>query len=216
MQRQWKLAVTLLTALWFVAGFAHGADLSAKMLAKDAALIEINGKQRMLRAGQTSPEGVRLISASRAGAKVEYQGTEYALALQKHIATQFEQAGAAEVRVSSGRGGHYETTGYINGKQVSFMVDTGATTIAMNSHHAEQLGLNYLVGEQTHVNTASGTALAYRIWLDKVAIGLLEVKHVEAMVIAGSAPHTILLGNSYLSLVDMRTENGVLVLTARH
>lgn len=76
----WRIAknpvckALLLSACWMLAAAALAADLSAKMLAKGTALIEVDGKQRMLRAGQTSPEGVRLIRASRAGAEVEYQG----------------------------------------------------------------------------------------------------------------------------------------------
>lgn len=197
-------------------GTALGADLSAKMLAKGTALIEIDGTQRMLRSGQTSPEGVTLVSASRSGAQVKYQGQTYDLTLQKHIATSFEQAEKAEVRIASGRGGHYEVPGSINGMAVDFMVDTGATSIAMNSQHAQRLGINYLAGEQIRVSTANGIATAYRVWLDKVSVGSVEVKHVEAAVTVGRSPHVILLGNSYLSLVDMSTENGVLVLQARH
>lgn len=192
------------------------AELSAQMLAKDAALIELDGKQRMLRAGQISPEGVTLVSASRAGAVVEYQGSKYNLSLQKNIATSFEQAELAEVRIASGQGGHYEIPGRINGIAVDFMVDTGATSIAMNSGHAQRLGINYLTGKQVHVNTANGIVTAYSVWLDRVSAGSIEIKHVEAIVHVGSSPHVILLGNSYLSLVDMSTENGVLVLKARH
>ncbi|MCP8900169.1 retropepsin-like aspartic protease family protein [Gilvimarinus xylanilyticus] len=205
----------LLCFCWFC-GATQAADLSAKMLAKGSALIEVNGAQRMLRAGQTSPEGVTLISASRSGARVEYQGQTYDLTLQKHIATSFEQAEKAEVRIASGRGGHYEVAGRINGVAVDFMVDTGATSIAMNSQQAQRLGINYLAGDQTRVSTANGIATAYRVWLDKVSVGSVEVKHVEAVVIVGRSPHVILLGNSYLSLVDMSTDNGVLVLQARH
>ncbi|MBU2885768.1 TIGR02281 family clan AA aspartic protease [Gilvimarinus agarilyticus] len=194
---------------------AVGADISAQMLAKDTALIEIDGKQRMLRAGQTSPEGVTLIRSSRTGAEVEYQGETYNLTLQRRIATSFTETEMVEVRISSGEGGHYSTSGRINGLTVEFMVDTGATTVAMSGQHAEQLGINYLAGEPMQVSTANGVASAYSLWLDSVSVGLVEVKHVEAVVIPGTSPRTILLGNSYLGLVDMRTENGVLVLQSR-
>ncbi|MDO3381184.1 TIGR02281 family clan AA aspartic protease [Gilvimarinus algae] len=203
-------------ALWLLCSAGWAANLSVKMLAKDSALIEINGKQRMMRAGQTSPEGVTLLSASRAGAELEYEGQRYSLGLEKHIATAFEQADLPEVRIASGRGGHYEASGRINGIPVKFMVDTGATSVAMSSHAAEQLGINYRAGQEIQVSTANGIAAAYNIWLDSVSVGSVEVKHVEAAVIIGSSPRTILLGNSYLSLVDMSTEQGVLVLKARH
>ncbi|MDO3387218.1 TIGR02281 family clan AA aspartic protease [Gilvimarinus sp. SDUM040013] len=206
---------TLVLALCAITSQVVAADLSAKMLANGTALIEINGKQRMLRAGQTSPEGVTLVSSSRAGAEVEFQGQTYNLTLERRIATSFEEAASAEVRISSGQGGHYETKGYINGMPADFLVDTGATSVSMSGQHAEELGLNYLSGNPLQVSTANGVTTAYGIWLDSVAVGLIEIKHVEAVVIPGNSPRTILLGNSYLGLVDMSTENGVLVLKSR-
>lgn len=205
----------VLLVCWMAAGVAPGASLTAKMLAKDTALIEVEGKSRMLRAGQTSPEGLKLIRASRAGAEVEYQGKNYTLTLERRIATGFAGASVAQVRISSGAGGHYSASGQINGSPVEFLIDTGATTVALSGEHAQRLGINYLAGEPAMVSTASGNTTAYRIWLDRVSVGMVEVKHVEAVVIPGSAPQTILLGNSFLSLVDMRTEQGVLVLTSR-
>lgn len=158
----WRIAknpvckALLLSACWMLAAAALAADLSAKMLAKGTALIEVDGKQRMLRAGQTSPEGVRLIRASRAGAEVEYQGKTYTLTLERRIATGFAKAEVAQVRISSGRGGHYSAAGQINGSPVEFLIDTGATTVALSGEHAQRLGINYLAGKPTLVSTASG------------------------------------------------------------
>lgn len=193
---------------------ATAADLSARMLAKGTALISVNGKQHMLRAGQTSPEGVTLLSSSRTGAEVEYKGERYTLTLSSHIATHFTQAETIEVRLNQSRGGHYRSSGMINGQSVTFMVDTGATTIAMSVAQAKRLGLNYKSGDQGMVTTANGRTHAYRVWLRSVSVGGITLSDVRAMVIANFGSQDILLGNSFLGNVSMSTENGVLVLRA--
>jgi len=95
------------------------------------------------------------------------------------------------------------------------MVDTGATTVAMNLPTAKALGLNYRAGEAINVNTANGVATAYIVMLDSVRVGDVEVRNVMASVSMGDFPAEILLGNSFLSRVDMRRENGLLVLEAQ-
>jgi aspartyl protease family protein len=184
------------------------------MLAKGTALISINGKQHMLRTGQTSPEGVTLLSASRSGAEVQYQNERYTLTLSDHIATKFTQAETIEVRLNQSRGGHYRTSGLINGQSVNFMVDTGATAIAMSVAQAKRLGLNYHSGEQGMVTTANGKTHAYALWLRSVSVGGITLSNIQAMVIANFGSQDILLGNSFLGNVNMSTENGVLVLRA--
>lgn len=212
---KWTFGVGLL-ALGLCCMTAHAeAELTAKMLAEGSALIDINGKSHMLREGEQSPEGVTLLSANGDRALVDYRGREYTLTLSRQIATAFTEAEFAEVRIASGRGGHYLTPGRINGLPVDFMVDTGATSIAMGTADARRLGIHYAAEPRIQVSTANGVALAYKVWLDKVTVGAITIKHVEAFVITGDAPGTILLGNSFLKLVDMTTERGVLVLRAQ-
>lgn len=211
LKRYWPIGL-----LWLLSGAVQAADLGVKMLADGAALIVVDGEQHMLSAGETSPEGVKLINASRAGAEVSYEGERYTLTLSKRIASGFEQAERAEVRIASSAGGHYRTPGRINGQPVNFLIDTGATAVAMNVHKAKALGINYAAGDVRQVSTANGVARAYSVWLDSVSVGNVTVRQVEAFVIVGASPSSILLGNSYLNVVDMSKEQGVLVLRARH
>ncbi|WP_049721058.1 retropepsin-like aspartic protease family protein [Gilvimarinus polysaccharolyticus] len=208
----WLLRLVIIATAWMLSGTVAAADLSAKMLAKDTALISLDGKQRMLRAGQTSPEGVTLISSSRTGAEVEYDGVQYSLTLSSRIATSFVQAESIEVRLNQSSGGHYRSSGMINGQSVKFLVDTGATSVAMGVGHAERLGLDYKNGDQGVVTTANGQTHAYAVWLRSVAVGGITLSNVQAVVIANFGSQDILLGNSFLSNVDMSTDNGVLVL----
>ena len=200
----------------FFAPQALALDIEVKMLAKDSALLQIDGKQRMLRKGATSPEGVLLVSADGKNAVIEINGKRQTLGLTRRISTHFSASEKAAVRISSSQGGHYVTLGRINGMPVDFMIDTGATIVAMNYLQAEALGIDYRAGKSIKVNTANGVAQAFEITLNSVSVGAVEIKQVRAAVSTTEFPRVILLGNSYLGKIDMRVDDGVLLLQAKH
>lgn len=200
----------------FFAPQALALEIEVKMLAKDSALLQIDGKQRMLRKGATSPEGVLLVSADGKNAVIEINGKRQTLGLTRRISTHFSASEKAAVRVSSSQGGHYVTPGRINGRPVDFMIDTGATIVAMNYLQAEALGIDYRAGKPIKVNTANGIAQAFQITLNSVSVGTIEIKQVRAAVSSTEFPQVILLGNSYLGKIDMRVDDGVLLLQAKH
>lgn len=191
-------------------------DIEVAMLANGSALLNIDGKQCFLRAGARSPEGVLLVSADQQAAVIEWEGARRSLGLNKRISAAFAAPAKTEVRIASGRGGHYVTPGRINGLPVTFMVDTGASIVALNYLEAERLGIDYRAGTPITVNTANGIAKAFRVVLNSVAVGNIELHQVPAAVSTTASPSTILLGNSYLSKVDLRVESGVLLLQAKH
>lgn len=195
---------------------ANAQVVQVKMLAQGSALIEIDGKQRMLRDGATSPEGVKLVAADRKQAIVEFNGARQTLTLSRRIATRFNAAEKKELRISSGVGGHFYAEGFINGMPVKFMVDTGATTVSMNRLEAERLGIDYLNGTPVMVSTANGNAKKYRVMLERVAVGDIEMRQVDAVVSTTESPEIILLGNSYLSAMEMTIDQGVLLLRKKH
>lgn len=204
-----------LVLLFFVTE-ALALDIEVKMLANGKAILQIDGKQQMLREGVRSPQGVLLVSADGKKAVIEVDGMRRTLTLTRRISTQFVAADKSLVRIASSRGGHYVTPGRINGMPVEFMIDTGATTVAMNYLQAEKLGIDYRAGRPISVNTANGVAQAFEVVLSTVAIGNIELQQVTAAVSTTAFPQVILLGNSYLGKVDMRVDSGVLVLQAKH
>ena len=216
MTRCFQLRRCLVVLLLLFAQAASALDIQVRMLARGSALLEIDGKQRMLRDGKTSPEGVLLVSSDGKKAVIEVDGKRQALTLTKRIATNFTTAEKSVVRIASTHGGHYVTPGRINGMPVEFMIDTGATMIAMNYVVAESLGIDYRAGRPIRVNTANGVAQAYEVILSSVSIGNLEVQQIKAAVSSTEFPQVILLGNSYLGKVDMQVDNGVLLLQSRH
>jgi aspartyl protease family protein len=111
----------------------------------------------------------------------------------------------------------YRVQGEINGHPVRFLVDTGATLIAMNSGDARSMGIDYrLKGQPMVVNTASGQARAYRIKLDAVSVGSITVRNVEAAVVDGDSPDHVLLGMSFLGKLDLERSGSVMVLTQKY
>ena len=209
----WRYA-GLIILLLALAAQAH--ELQVKMLAQGSALIEINGKPRMLRNGATSPEGVKLVSADGKQAVVEVNGQRQTLTLNRLISTRFQQAEQTEVRIASGRGGHYYTPGRINGMPVEFVVDTGATGVSMNRLEAERLGIDYRAGVPVMVGTANGTVKKYQVVLDRVAVGDIELRQVAAVVSSTESPTVILLGNTFLSQLEISIDQGVLLLRKKH
>ena len=207
------LLAALLLALALSASAAP--NVQVKGLFKGSAVLLIDGKQRLLKVGKTSPEGVQLIAADAHTAEVEFDGQRRVLRLSRQVGGGYQRATQAEVRIASGRGGHYLTPGRINGLAVDFMVDTGATSVAMNLPTAKRLGLNYRAGREIRVNTANGVAKAYLLMLRSVSVGNVTVENLAATVTLSDFPQKILLGNSYLSRVDLQREGGVLVLKSR-
>ena len=111
--------------------------------------------------------------------------------------------------------GHFINTGMINGPRMQYMVDTGASTVAIGKPDADRMGLQYTKGQPVQMNTANGVAQGWLIRLDSVRIGDVEVYGVEAVVTPQSMPH-VLLGNSLLGAFQMTRTNDQLVLEKRN
>ena len=119
------------------------------------------------------------------------------------------------VSLNQDQRGQYRVRGAINMSPVTFLVDTGASLIAMSERHARAVGLDYSQAEVGKVQTAQGLANAYFTNLAQVSIGGIMLHNVKATVITGDYPTDVLLGMSFLNQVNMRDMEGVLTLTAR-
>lgn len=191
---------------------ASALDIMVLGLFKNKAIVTIDGKQRTLKKDKKSPEGVTLISADSDSAILDVEGKEQEFKLGRHVSTHFKEKKLAEAKIMS-VGGMYSTTGFINGQAVKFLVDTGATWIAMNVHQARRLGINFrYTGKRGMVSTANGTVPVYRVVLEKVRVGEIELKNVAAGVLEGDSPTEVLLGNSFLNRVEMQRQGQVMLL----
>lgn len=187
-------------------------------LFKDRAVVRIDGQQRLLRVGQRSPEGVKLISADSRVAVLEVDGRSIELMLHRGIGGQYREPGnGPEVRIYRSSNGMFTTVGSINGLPVDLLIDTGASQVAMNAIQARRLGVDFRVdGQLAAVSTASGYARAYAVKLGSVKVGAIELRNVDALVIDGEHPSHVLLGMSFLGRVEMVNSDEALVLKQKY
>lgn len=109
-------------------------------------------------------------------------------------------AGSRSVVIPRDSRGHFQADGRVDGRRIGFMVDTGASLIALNEKSAAQIGIRPLRSDYTAtVSTANGSIKAARTRLAMVDIGGLVVRDVEAMVLPDGALSENLLGLSFLS-----------------
>ena len=128
-----SIMLSLVLLLGIIALPSLAVDIRVLGLFENRAMLKIDGKQHLLRTGQTSPEGVKLLKSSSKRAVIEHEGKRTTVKLSQHIASSFTAAESVEVNLLRGDHGHYFGSGTINGYPVDFMVDTGASSIAMNS-----------------------------------------------------------------------------------
>jgi aspartyl protease family protein len=191
-------------------------QIVVEALFTDKAMVTIDGVRRLLKLNKPSPEGVRLIAANSKEAVIEVDGERRTYPLGGHITTRFSKPELMTAKVWRDQAGAYTTVGTINGRTVNFLVDTGATAVAMHANQAKRLGISYkLEGKRIHVNTASGTANAYDVVLDRVQVGEITLHNVRGFVIDSNGPPRVLLGMSFLNRVKMEDQGSVLLLEKR-
>lgn len=198
---------------------AEAADrrvaLSGSM-GSQALLVIDGGAPRAVAVGATL-NGVKLVSLGEAQAVVEVDGRRQTLRLGEAPVNLGGAASAgtgSEITLSSDANGHFMANGQINGRGVVFMVDTGATMIAMGRDEAERLGVPYKTGEPIGIRTANGNTVGYRVSLTTVRVGDVEVHNVAAVVQPMPMPF-VLLGNSFLNRFQMKRDNDTMVLQRR-
>jgi aspartyl protease family protein len=129
-------------------------------------------------------------------------------------ATTVAQAGGRSVSIPRDHRGHFATDARIDGQRIDFMIDTGASVVALNEKSAARFGLRPSRSEYSAtVSTANGTIKAARTRIAMMEVGGLIVRDVDAMVLPDEALSENLLGLSFLSkLRRFEYANGKLVL----
>jgi aspartyl protease family protein len=179
------------------------------------ALLVIDGQPKMLAVGERFAN-VRLLSIQGDQARIERDGTAATLRVG---AAPVNLGGGArelstEVIIPVGPGGHFLSEGRINGRLVRFMVDTGATLIALSEVEADRIGLPWREGRRVLMQTANGTTPSHLITLNSVRLGDVELANLQAAVLPASMPY-ILLGNNVLGRFQMRRDSDVMRLQLR-
>ena len=215
--------IASLSALLLGAGLTAASLVSAATdvrvvgLFANAAVDNIDGQRHMLRVGKPPVNGVELIAADSQTATLRVDGQTRQFGLQREYTEGFAQSERQQVSIPRGEGGHFRVTGSINGQTVSFMVDTGATSVSMSSVQARRLGIDYaLSGTPVRAATASSAVDGYQVTLARVKVGDIELSNVQALVLEGRFPLEVLLGMSWLSRVRMDEQDNLLLLERKY
>jgi aspartyl protease family protein len=213
-RRRIAAAGALLCAL---AGTALAQSVAFSGMLGEKALLIINGQARGVAVGATV-DGVKLVRLDGTQAQIEAGGKTQTLRLGGTAVLAGDTGGhgkGTRIVLPVGTGGHYTTMGAINGHSVPFLVDTGATTIAMGADVASRIGLDPSDSQQSMAMTANGAVSTRTIMLKQVTIGDVTIYNIEAMVMPQAMP-VVLLGNSFLSHFQMHSDNDTLVLDKKN
>lgn len=126
------------------------------------------------------------------------------------LQTQYREGGIREVVLQRNKFGHYVTSGKINGKPVTFMLDTGATGVAIPQATASALGLQR--GRAFPTRTANGVSTSYAVNLERVSVGEIELLDVAAGISPGLGTEEVLLGMSFLKHIEFTQRGDTLIL----
>jgi aspartyl protease family protein len=206
-------------AILAVAGLACTASWAASVsvvgLFKDKAIVSIDGgKPRTLSVGQTV-QGVKLIAADSSDASFEVDGKRRTLGMGQSFAGGAQPGTRQSVSLTADSRGHFAAAGSLNGYPMTFLVDTGATTIAISAAEARRIGLDYRSGQAVGVGTAAGVVPAWRVTFNTVKVGGISVNQVEGMVVEAGL-NVPLLGMSFLNRMEMKRDGQTMTLTQRY
>jgi aspartyl protease family protein len=207
--RNW-IGIALCVAGCALGNIACAATVYVKALGFDRAQVMINGAEaRALWVGDTSPEGVTLRSVAEDTAVFEIAGKLWSL--------KPGQGTFAQTTLQANAQGMFLLTAQVNGSPLPALIDTGATSVVINSEDAYRLGINYLGGQRVVARTASGPATAYLVTLPSVQVGDIVLTNVPGSVIDVGKRELplVLVGMSFLRNVDMQRSGDTMVLQRR-
>ena len=209
--KSWHWASICVAAAWFSAVAFAEPRIEVAALFEGAAVLEVDGVSKLVKAGR-SFGGVRLVSADSRAAVIEIDGKEHTLALSGRIAGAYSSPKSVSVSLTLSSGGQYRSQGTINGHPAAFIVDTGATVVALSETQAKAMAIDYQSGQKSRAITAGGPVDAWRVQLSEVSVGAITVLNVDALVLQGSSPPNVLLGMTFLRNVEISEKDGVMVL----
>jgi len=214
-----KALVVVAVQLLAAAAGAHAASsvMLTGTIGSRAILIVNGAPPKTVAVGETF-QGVKLVSLQAEQAVVELEGKRVNLRMDTPVSIGGgggSGGGGNRIVLPADSRGHFMTQGAINGRAVTFMLDTGATSIALSAADAQRIGLDYSKGQRVQMNTANGVSSGYKLRLQSVRVGDVEVYDIDAIVSPQPMPF-VLLGNSFINRFSMRRDADQMVLEKRY
>ena len=214
------LSIRLVSLSLFTCAFSSLAysatNVNVTGLFKDRAMVIIDsGKPRVMAVGDNT-QGVRLLRADAQSAMFEIDGKRRVLTMGESYSGGGNASSKATATLNADGRGQFFTTGTINGSSVNFVVDTGATSVAISTQEADRLGVNYRNGARSAVSTANGSTGAYRVIFNNIRVGGISLNMVPGTVIEGGGLPYALLGMSFLNQTSMHRDGTTMTLTQRY
>ncbi len=194
---------------------AWGAEIALiGVIGDKAAVLALDGGDpKTVKVGQTW-NGISVIAVVKDRATVKIDGKERVLIQGQHYRANAPSSTRESVTLAADTRGHFITDGSINGIAVRFLVDTGATYVALPASDARRLGIDYRAGRRGTTQTANGPVEVFSVKLDNLKVGAIELTSVDALVIEKGLG-IALLGMSFLNRVEMRREGQTMTLIRR-
>ena len=186
------------------------------VLGSKALLVVDGSAPKAVAAGETH-QGIKVVSVSPDRAVVESDGLRSTLVMgdtPSRTGKSSPTASGRRIVLTADGGGHFTGQGSVNGKVMQFLVDTGATSVAIGAAEADRMGLDYRNGQPITLRTANGNAQGWRVKLPSVRVGDVELMDVDAVITPQAMPY-VLLGNSFLTQFQMTRLNDQMVLDKR-
>lgn len=191
-------------------------------LFSNKAIITINGSRPVtLSAGQTK-DGVKLIAADSNAATFMVEGKSQVLHMGQAIsvgattASGENNATNSPVNLYADGAGHFYGNLSINGASLKYVIDSGATTVALNSDDAKSASIDYQQGQKVQMSTANGIVQGYLVTINTLRIGTIILNAVPAVVLEGGSPPVVLLGMSAQNRLDLKRNDSVLTITKKY
>lgn len=213
--RRHQAAATLLAVLLW--GQAHAQTVALTGVLGQRALLMVNGGAPRSVAVGDAYQGVKVLAVRGDQAELQFGGKTVTVRLGDSPASVGQRLpqGSGRIVLTSDSRGHFISQGRINGQLIQFIVDTGATTLAIGAPEAERMGIAFKSGAPVHMSTANGATQGWRIRLDTVRIGDVELHGLDAVVVPMAMPY-VLLGNNFLARFQMTRSNEQMVLERRN
>lgn len=199
----------------FAAVPAWAVDVGVVGLFRGKAVLVVDGGEPRTVPVGASVGGVRLIAVDQDSATVEVGGRRQRLAIGQHAHAGGDGGGAQTTSLTADSRGHFITTGTVNGATIRFMVDTGATSIALGASDARRANVSTANARAVMVQTANGITQAWLVTLDTVRVGDVTLNNVEGIVHQHDMPMA-LLGMSFLNRMEMKRDGQTMTLRKRY